>query len=175
MFKNAVLSASIALGVAVASSAAYADTLTVGSGWSQFSFAGVGSSFSTSFTFDLTAPALFKVTDAFLDGDQFNIFINGVDMGLTSTPVNDGTNINSNYDAAFASSLFSHASYLLGPGSYTVTGTVVLSPYGAGGAAAELSAPSAVPLPGALWLFGSAMAGWIGFAGVRRKKDVAVA
>jgi len=154
-----------------ASEASAATPLTIGGGWAPFGFGGVKSSFDTSFTF--TGPGLFKVTDAYLDGDQFDIAINGIDKGPTSVPVNDGTQINGDFDAAFASGKFSHASFLLGPGSYEVTGTVLLSPYGGGGAAAELVA-GGVPEP-ATWAM--LLMGFFGLGSVlraTRQKTLAV-
>jgi len=153
------------LALALAGGTARADTLVIGGGWDPFFFGDVGSSFSTDFTF--TGPADFRVTDAYLDGDQFDITINGVDQGPTSTPVNDGTTFSNDYDAAFASPLFSHGSYELGPGTYLVTGTVVLSPYGGGGAAAELVA--ATPLPSTWTMLIAGFIG-LGFLGYRRTK-----
>lgn len=162
----------LAIGVALGLTAipATAAPIVLGSGWQPFSFGAVGSSFSRTFEFTLTGTAQFNVTDAFLDGDQFQIFINSVNQGLTSTPVNDGTNT-SNYDTAFASPKFSHASYLLGPGTYSVSGITHLSPYGGGGAAAELVA--AVPEP-ATWAMMLVGFGVIGGASRYRRRKAAV-
>jgi hypothetical protein len=161
------LAAGVALAVAMAAGAAQASTpLVLDAGWSQFSFGGVASSFSTDYSFTLAGPAVLKVTDAYLDGDQFDITINGVDQGPTSTPVNDGTTVDSDFDAAFASPKFSHAAYNLGAGTYDVTGTVVQSPYGGGGAGIELSSPVAgVPEP-ATW--GMMILGFLGLGAALR-------
>ncbi len=139
-----------ALMVVMATGVAQATVLFSGGGWSAFNFGGVGVPFADTFTFTLTAPATFNITDAFADGDQFDVIINGVDKGATSTPLSDGTGIGADYDAAFASPKFSHASYTLGPGDYTVTGSPLLSPFGDGGAAVELVASAGgVPEPAA--------------------------
>ena len=139
-----------ALVVVMAAGVAQATVLFPGGGWSAFSFDGVGVPFADSFTFTLTAPTMFNITDAFADGDQFDIVINGVDKGATSTPLADGTSVGADYNAAFASPKFSHGSYTLGPGEYTVTGSPLLSPFGSGGGAVELVAvASGAPEPAA--------------------------
>jgi hypothetical protein len=160
--------AAMALGFASMAGVASADVLTVGGGWDAFTFFTVGSPFATDFSFTLTGPAVFKVTDAYIDGDQFDISINGVDQGPTSAPVDDGTQIGNDYDAAFASPSYSHGSYLLGAGVYDVTGTVIQNAtgYSSGGGAAELSLPSGVPEPAAWALM---LAGFAGLGLALRK------
>ncbi len=145
-----------------------AANLTVDGGWNYFSFGGVGSSWSETFSFTLTSAAKFTVTDAFNSGDQFS-FTDGVTTWNTSTPVHDGTNIGSDYDAALVSPKFSSLSVLLGAGSYTISGLTTLSPYGGGGAAAQLSS---VPVPAAAFMFAPAL---LGFIGLRRKAKNTVA
>tara|TARA_R110001583_G_scaffold195483_1_gene374090 strand:+ start:404 stop:904 length:501 start_codon:yes stop_codon:yes gene_type:complete len=148
-----------------------AATLTVDGGWQKFEFDGVGSSWSETFSFTLTDQALFSVTDAYNDGDEFS-FTDGITTWNTSTAVNDNTNVGSDYDVALASPKFSSLSVLLSAGSYTITGLATLSPYGGGGAAARLSSVSAVPIPAAAFLFAPAL---LGFMGLRRKAKNSVA
>ena len=145
--------------------------LTVDGGWEYFSFDSVGSSWSDTFSFTLTQQAMFSVTDAYSSGNEFS-FTDGVSTWNTSTAINDGTNINNDFDAAFASSKFSSLSILLNAGSYTISGIATLSPYGGGGAAAQLSSVSAVPVPAAAVLFAPAL---LGFMGLRRKAKNIVA
>lgn len=144
-------------------------------GWQYFAFGDVGSSFGQTFDFTLADSAEFKITDVNYDGDQFQIYINAVSQGLTSAPANDGTYF-TDPNLAFASPLFSHGSYILGPGSYSISGTVVASPYGSGHAFAELVSyqmpdpdptPAAVPEP-ATWAMMLVGFGAIGFT-LRRK------
>jgi hypothetical protein len=167
--KASVISA--ALMSIIAAGAASADVLTVGGGWDRFGFGDIGSSFPVDaahdFSFTLTSAAVFNITDAFTDGDQFDITINGVDKGLTSTPTNDGTYVGTDFDAAFASPLFSHASYNLGPGSYTVTGVVALAPFTGGSGGAELVA-GVVPEP-ATWSL--MLVGFVGMGAVVRRRQ----
>ena len=70
--------------------------------------------------------------------------------------------IDDDYDAAFADPQWSSASYILGPGSYTVEGLTAVSPFGTGGAAVQLlsTGGGAVPEPGT-WLMML-----LGFAGI---------
>ena len=145
-----------------------AASLTVDGGWSSFSFEGAGSSWSETFSFTLTSAAKFSVTDAFLSGDQFS-FTDGHTIWSTSTPVDDGTDIGSDYDAALASTKFSSLSVILGAGSYTISGLTTLSPYDGGAAAAQLSS---VPVPAAAFMFAPAL---LGFMGLRRKAKNTVA
>ena len=140
-----ILAASCALSLGVMAVPASAVTLIEDAGWVQFQFDDVGSSWDTEFDFTVTTLAELQVTDAFNSGDQFEVFINTVSQGLTSTPV-EGFTIGNDFTAAFSDPNFSSASYLLGPGSYTVTGLTTLSPFGAGGAGIQLlSAQAAVP------------------------------
>jgi hypothetical protein len=98
------------------------------------------------------------VTDAYYDGDQFDFTINGVDEGPTSTPANDGTYIGGDFVSAFASPLFSHSSYILAPGDYTVTGVQIAAatgfPNGGTGGAELVTVPE--PTTWALMLLGFA-------------------
>lgn len=138
----AIIASSLA---ALVSAPAFAETpLTVEGGWHWFTFGGVGSSFSEQpFTFTLTDAAVLRVTDAYLSGDQFEVFSNGTSLGLTSAATT-GFDVMGDYDAAFASDNFSHGQWTLAAGTYSITGTTILSPYNAGGAAISLSA---VPEP----------------------------
>lgn len=150
--------------------AASAATLPLDGGWQYISFDGAGSDVTPTFQFSLTSTARFDITDAYFDGDQFEVTINGISQGLTSTPTNDGTF--ADVDEAFSSPLFSHGSYLLGPGDYTVSATAFLSPYGSGGGAARLVSAGAVPEPAswALMLGGFGLVG--GAMRSRRKATV---
>jgi opacity protein-like surface antigen len=148
-----------------AATTANATTISVGDGWHEFFFGGVGSSWSDSYSFTLSQPTLFKVTDAFNAGDQFDV----TGLGLTSLPTATGPDIGANPDGAYSdpAGRWSHAGFLLVAGIYNITGTTVLSPFGGGGAYVQLV--SAVPLPAALPLFGGAMAS-LGMLGRWRKR-----
>lgn len=145
--------------------------LSVGGGWSGFSFGGVGSSWSDDFSFTLAGSAELRVTDAFLSGDQFTVTINGVDYN-TSAPGSSGDQISNDYDGAFADARWSSGSWTLGPGSYTVKGIALLSPFGSGGGAIEL-VRGAVPEP-TTWALMIMGFGAVGFA-ARRRRAMSVA
>lgn len=152
----------------IAASPASAATLVLDGGWTQFNFGNVGSSWSDSFDFTLAGTAELQVTDAFLSGDRFEVFINSISQGLTSAPTSLGDQAQADFDLAFSDAKWSSGSFLLGPGSYTVTGTTVLSPFGGGGAGIQLiSAQGAVPEP-ATWALMILGLGTIGFAMRRR-------
>lgn len=154
--------------------------LVLDGGWQEFTFGGVGSTWSDSFTFTALSTVYLAVTDAFLSGDRFQFFANAVSIGLTSAPTTQGDQIGSNYDAAFADARWSSGQAALGPGSYTITGLTVASPFGAGGAAIQLSSQALdgpifdptppIPLPAAGWLM---IAGLGGLAALRRRRKAA--
>lgn len=163
-------------------SSASAIALSVDGGWQSFSFADGGSVWSDDFTFTLTGPAVFAVTDAYCAGDRFSFSINGGAPLLSSVPFYDGTCISgttrtTDPDFALASSIWSSGEILLtDPGAYTITGLAVESPFGSGGAFVQLSStsvgaetltPAAVPLPAAGWL----MVAGLGGLGLMRRKS----
>jgi hypothetical protein len=119
---------------------AQAAPYVVGSGWAGFDFGGVGSSWDRTFDFTLTAPAILKATDYVCIGDQFNVTDNGVSLGNTSVPGSDMTCTidTGNPDVAFADSRWSSRWWVLFPGSHSISGTTILSPFGDGGAAVRV-------------------------------------
>lgn len=156
---------SIAIAGMLAASQAQATAVTVNSGWVAFSFGDVGSSFfGEPFTFTLTSPGVLKVTDAFLSGDRFEVFDFLASLGLTSAPGSTGDQIGSDYDAAVADARWSSAAFALGAGSYSITGEVLASPFGGGGAA--LRVDDKVPEPASLLLLSLGLAG----LGLARRK-----
>lgn len=111
-----------------------------------------------------TAPdvgALLKVTDAFLAGDEFDIFDFEILIGSTSTvPVDDEVSCNPP-NGCFRDPSFSHGVFDLAAGPHSITITPSASPYGAGAAyfrADPVPEPSSVL--GAL-AFGAFGAGWM--------------
>ncbi|WOI52306.1 hypothetical protein [Parvularcula sp. LCG005] len=164
MLKSMLAGATASLALLTASS--YAIPLTLDSDWQYFAFEGEGSSFSTTFEFTLTETAYLAVTDAYLAGDQFEIFLNGDSIGLTSVPLGFEDEIDDDFDFAFGSMLWSSAEIALSPGTYVLSGLAALSPFDGGGAALQLSSTalggpafitSEVPIPAAAVLFGTAL------------------
>ena len=157
--------------------------MVVNAGWYGFCFAGPGGAATAGcqnagigvtgndITFTVTTNVLFNVTDAFEKGDTFTVDINPGALTFTtdSVPVDpSGTTVDPN--AAFADPTYSHGSWLLGPGTYTVDIFADAAPFGPGGAYAELvTAP--VPEPSGILLLITAIA-LIG-GGTRARKNFA--
>lgn len=106
--------------------------------WFDFDFDGAGSSLydlsslETSFTFTLSQSSILRVVDLGFSGDRFNIFANGVSIGLTSAPVAQETEAIYDIAAVLNDSRFSKGNWNLVAGNYTITGIAVASPYGNG-------------------------------------------
>ncbi|HUK12272.1 MAG TPA: hypothetical protein VLW17_03140 [Thermoanaerobaculaceae bacterium] len=97
-------------------------------GWQAFHWDGTAPTpcLENPFTFNVgDAGAVLKVTDAFVDGDQFAVYDNLVLLGNTSAATDDGTQDGSNPDAAFVDPKFSHGTFALGPGSHSITITTI--------------------------------------------------
>jgi hypothetical protein len=165
-FAVVVLALAVMVGVAVPASAG---PVTVDAGWYGFCFAGSGSPATwgcpnegigtegNTFTFASAAPMLLKVTDAFLYGDTFDVWIDSV-LFLTSAP--GGGPGETNPDAAYADPGYSKGAWLLAPGAHSVDIFAAASPHGSGGAYMEVVTPHAAPDGGSsLLLLGMGLAG----------------
>ena len=108
--------------------------------WQRFTFGDVGDVITESITVGVNCGTL-KVTDAILSGDRFRVrVLRGTEVVAafnTSVP-RDGGSLGADYDAAFASRVFSIGATQLHPGRYRLEITVIESPFGSGGAAFRL-------------------------------------
>lgn len=163
---------------AVAVMPAKAASLSSGGGWVQFDFGSYGSvqddlSGDTDYNFTLTNTDVLRITDGYNTGDQFDVTINGVDQGLTTTPAVNSTDDGNCWSCAFwiDGAQYSHGEYILGPGVYDVSAIVTQSPYGAGAGAIELGA---VPEP-ATWALMMVGFGGLGAMIRRSRRQVALA
>jgi hypothetical protein len=163
MLCSAVLCSAL-FGVNTAQAAVVIDPL---SGWSgDFAwFGGLGGIDSIAGTgeasWSITASQDSQMTfatawDAFIPGDAFQFVIDGLETAW-STTYTDG----SGYFHGILNNLF------LSAGEHLITINVVEDCCGSGGAHVQFSgitaSPSAVPVPAAVWLFGSGLAGLLGF------------
>ncbi len=125
MFKLSPKALVVAATIALASSA-QAGTInyTVDSGWDRFQALAVGAPTNRQFRFTLTRNAIMSIVDGFQPGEQYEIFSNGTSLGLTSAP-GTGPNTGMKFNVALADGIHSMGQYILGPGSYLISMTVL--------------------------------------------------
>jgi hypothetical protein len=118
-----------------------------------------------------SGPAILVVTDLYVDGDQFEVFDNDVEVGTTSTPVNDGTTCGDD-PVGCTGSDWSHGTFVFGAGSHSITMTVIAEGTGntSGNGAFELTS---VPEPASFGLMGLGCLGLVlGRRRFRRKGEI---
>ena len=125
-------------------------------GWLPFTYGGDGSDWDDSFRFTIAEESTLRVTtDSGNQGDIYEVFADGSSLGVTSATVDQVT--------------FSTGLWIFQAGTHEVSG-VALSTDGSGSGVGYIvltTNVSAVPVPAAVWLFGS---GLIGLIGVARRK-----
>ena len=126
-------------------------------GWLPFSYGGNDSHWNDSFEFTITEASTLKVTpEGSSLGDIFEVFAGGTSLGITSSSRSLDT--------------FSTGLWVFQAGTYEITGVVLSSTNSAGTGIIRLdSGVPAVPIPAAVWLFGTGLIGLIGLA--RRKTN----
>lgn len=131
----------------VFSAALSANSIVVDAGWYGFCFGGVGSGATAgcrnaatageagnTITFTAMSNVYLQVTDAFQKGDRFNVNVDGSPSFATSLVPTDAAGATTDPDLAFADPTYSSGQVLLGPGSYQVDISTLLSPFDGGGA-----------------------------------------
>jgi len=147
--------------------------------WTVFFFGGVGSMIEDSSTGDafwtvtLATSGELHVTDAFVIGDQWDMFVDGVSIGITGS-FNLGGSVTSDPNVAFGGDDYSWLSFALAPGTYTITGTTFSSPVGGGGSFIRVVTTDAVIPEPATWAMLIAGFGLVGAAARRRRSGQAV-
>jgi hypothetical protein len=103
-----------------------------------------------SFDLALAGPAQLKVIDGGFAGDRFEVFDNGVSLGLTSAGAGSyPSSIGLDFSAAWADSAYSRGVFSLGAGLHRITGVLVDSALDDTGARmdATVGALSISPVP----------------------------
>jgi hypothetical protein len=149
-----------------------AGAITVDAGWYGFCFAGtVGASITAGcqnsatagvvgdpVTFTAAGPVTFEITDAFLQGDMFDVNINSGAIVFTTSTVPSGSGTVTDPNIAFADPTYSHGSALLAAGVYSVNVTEANAPFGEGAAYLQVVSSSGTPEPGTLLMLGGGLA-----------------
>jgi hypothetical protein len=121
-----------------------------------------------SFHFTLTQATEFRVVDGGYGGDEFNVSINGISYATSAAVDTDPNRVSTNFDAAWINPDYSKRSWILGPGDYTVTGSLTRSAVVSGiEVNATVSAVQLVPEPGT---WGMLVAGLAAVAGIARRR-----
>jgi hypothetical protein len=155
----------LAVGFVLAlTSQAFAIPLTAGSSPELFQFVGGTGSIdipANGYQLTLAGSAQIDITDRLMIGDQYRLFVNGVAMMTTSTPLNylDGVQTNTiTFDQAWANPFLSKGSLYLGPGTYQLDISAIRVASGVTYGSGYIRATS-VPEPSTLLMLGAGILG----------------
>lgn len=188
MFRRHLLIAALLTSAGITSANAALVNLSTDGSWNQFDVTpdlaldgglgwidiADGSALSFQFTVNAGSVAQLTVVDTGFSGDRFSVSVNGIAQAPTtaaanSYPVAIGQ---ADFDTALGNADYSRGLYLLGAGTYTVTGTLLSSALDGTGAPLNATSGglkvdvSAVPLPAAAWL----MLSGLGAMGLRLRR-----
>jgi hypothetical protein len=150
-----------------------ASVITPDAGWYGFCFGGTGTAATEGcqnqgvgvvgniIELTLTESAWLMVTDGFLIGDMFDVYVDS-ELAFTTSLPSAGPMLD-DPDALFASGYYSAGSMLLEAGRYAIEIFVAASPYNAGGGYVQVASAAAVPAPASLLIFGLVLVG-LGFS-----------
>jgi hypothetical protein len=94
----------------------------VGGGWYPFNCpSSVCEPIQVPFTFRSESQVTVVVTDAWVNGDQFEVFDSGVSLGQTSAPGDDGRTAPDDPCAALIDPAWTSGVFTLGPGDHSIT------------------------------------------------------
>lgn len=106
--------------------------LNFAQGWQRFFFGSNGTwakptEKSSAFYLNAPVPMLVRMTDAFISGDQFALYVNGSLIGNTSLPVLNSSFYTVNPNEAFINANYSSGSWILPKGLHRLTVKVIAS------------------------------------------------
>lgn len=164
-----VLVACLFLSMPATAKAAVVD-VTVGGGWYEVDLQPGSLNWKDQFSFNLLTPGILTVTDARLAGERFEVFSNGVSLGVTPEPLtNPAFNYTEDYDHAANDPIWSTGVWNLAAGNYLISGELTRIVFGTSNPVGALRIDSApVPAPAAVWLLGSALVGGLGLRRFRK-------
>ncbi len=172
MSKRIIVVALVVLALGASFGVATADVLPVTASWTNFYWSGSAPVYATP-SFTVTWGGTFRlwVTDGFITGDQFEVYVDNVLAFTTNSVTKDIDTFATNGDSAWGDYRLSKGSILLGPGSYVVDIKVIdqTTLVAGGGAFIRATCETVVPEPSSVLALVSGLGGVLGLAWRRRK------